>query len=277
MKGEEIIKYSVLISLYRKESSAYLKEALESVFAQTVNPDEVVIVYDGPLTNELYDSMMIFRNQYPGIKIVELKENVGLGMALASGLQHCSYEIVARMDTDDICVSDRFEKQLDYLSEYPDVTLIGGAIEEFKEQPGDLKRNRKLPLSWEEIRKMSYSRNPLNHQTVMFRKSDVLSVGSYEGMLYFEDYYLWLKLLSSNKKIFNLPDTLVHARVGNDMIGKRHGFNYLKKELHFLSSARRNGYIPYFIYIKLAVIRLPLRLLPKGVLHFIYKKILRKN
>lgn len=267
--------FSVLLSVYFKETSDHLKSSLHSVLNQTLMPDEIVLVKDGPLTDDLDMTIQIFLQDFPELfKIVELKNNVGLGTALNEGLKVCKNDIIARMDTDDICFVDRFEKQFHYLKDNPDISVIGSNIEEFDDVPGDLNRYRKLPLHHNDLYKFAKYRNPLNHPTVFFRKEHILKVGSYLDMPLFEDYFLWIRLLKEGYQINNLPDPLLHFRVGNDMVGRRQGLGYAQKEFNFLKKAESIGFINKKELL-FSLSKLPVRMLPKKVLEVFYKKVLR--
>jgi len=270
------MSFSVLSSVYIKENPISLKNALKSVFNQTLPPAEYILVKDGILNQELDNIITIYKSKYPEIlKVVSIDKNVGLGKALNYGLQFCSYDLVARMDTDDICYSERFNKQVKFLEENQDISVVGGFIQEFNKKPGDLNQFRKLPIDSKELEEFSKYRNPLSHPSVMFRKKHVLSVGSYEDMPYFEDYYLWVKMLLKGYKIANINESILHFRIGNDMIGRRSGIQYIKKEFHFLKSIRALEFINFKEYYFSIITKIPLRLLPKPILLFIYKKILR--
>ena len=129
------MKFSVLISVYIKEKPEFLKKALDSIYNQTLRPDEIVLVKDGILTRELENVISIerkkFENQNIDFVCVQLQKNMGLGIALQKGLEKCQYEYIARMDSDDIAVEDRFEKQADYMRQNSDLSVVGGYIDEF--------------------------------------------------------------------------------------------------------------------------------------------------
>lgn len=260
------MNFSVLMSVYKGETPVRLEESLKSIFSQTLIPNEIVLVIDGPIYTELEYLIMDYINKYKIIKIIKLIQNQGLGVALRIGLEQCTNEYVARMDSDDICYNDRFEKQISFLKQNPDISVLGGVIQEFHSTPGDLKRFRSLPLSNFKIKRISKYRNPLNHPTVIFRKSHIQNVGSYQDMLYFEDYFLWCNLLLKNYKIANLNDVLLHFRTGEEMINRRRGLKYLKHEFNFIQNLKKIGYINYFEFMLLIILKLPLRILPKNIL-----------
>ena len=185
--------------------------ALSSILKeQTLIPNEVVLVEDGPLNKELYEVVDKYKKAYPNIlKVYPLEKNGGLGPALNYGLSKCSNELIARMDSDDVSCKDRFEKQISYLSNHPEISVLGGAISEFEEDPNVPVRLKAMPKSYEEVKKYARFRNPVNHVTSCFRKTDIESVGSYKDMFYLEDHYLWSRLLVNKKKIENLVFFLI--------------------------------------------------------------------
>ena len=224
-------KYSVLMSLYQKEHAEYLRLALDSMINQTVKPDEIVLVEDGPLTDELYTVVKEYKVKYPDLlHIVVIKKNLGLGLALNVGLKACRNEFIARMDTDDISRPDRCRKQLIFFEKHPLITILGGQIEEFITSPDEPIGKRIVPQTNQELKEFMKKRCPFNHMTVMFKKSDVMKAGNYKDWFWNEDYYLWIRLALKEYKFANLPDTLVYARVGADMYQRRGGKKYFKSE-----------------------------------------------
>lgn len=268
--------FSVLLSVYIGESRKNIDLALESVFKQTLMPNQIVLVKDGPLTLELEEVIKKYEILYPNIfDVVGLDINQGLGKALNIGLKYCKFDIIARMDTDDICYLNRFEEQIQFMNSNRDISVVGCVVQEFNKEPGDLRQFRKLPLTHKDLVKFSKYRNPLSHPSVMFKKKDVLAVGSYIDMPLFEDYYLWTRLIKNGFKIANMENVLLHFRIGNDMVGRRSGFSYFKKELFFLKTLKNLKVLNKAEYIKSIVLKAPLRLLPKSLLELIYKKLLR--
>lgn len=211
------------MSVYKNDNPQYLDEALKSIYdEQTLKPDEVVIVMDGPLTEELYHVINNFLKKHQKIvNVIKLDENLGLGNALRIGTDYCNCNYIMRMDADDISVPDRFEKQINYLKKHPEVDCLGGFIEEFNHTIDENKRKREVPLKQEQIINMSKSRNPMNHVTVCIKKSSLELCGGYEEINLLEDYYLWLKMIINGCILENIEDTLVYVRVGNGFNSKR--------------------------------------------------------
>ncbi|WP_254411881.1 glycosyltransferase [Dyadobacter diqingensis] len=268
--------FSVLISTYHNDNPLHLDLALGSIFKQSLLPNQVVLVIDGPIPETLKRIINTYYTSFPAIvDIHPLERNIGLGPALNFGLLQCRNEIVARMDSDDISLKDRFKKQIDYLQVHLDVDVLGADVEEFSEEPGDLKRINKAPKA-SELYSYSRWRNPINHPTVVFKKSVVLASNSYEDVPYFEDYYLWINILHKGYKIDNLQEVLVHFRNDSDTIGRRHGLNYIRHEMNFLNLAYANSYLEFKYYIAGIFIRLPLRIIPKRLLSLFYHYVLRQ-
>lgn len=267
------MKFSVLISVYFKEKPENLRLALQSLVDQTLPADEIVLVKDGPLPPELDKEIACFQTMLP-IKLIVLEENMSLGFALQEGLKHCSYDWVARMDTDDICHLRRFEKQVSFIENHPEYDLVGTNISEFVENPGDLGRQKKVPETHEGIVEYAFSRCPFNHPTIFFRKSAVLAVGSYQSMILFEDYYLWFRLIKAGYRFYNIQEQLLDFRLGKDMLGRRQGLQYGLNESRFFVRAYREGLIPFTALVRFLG-RLPIRTLPRQFTLFFYNKFLR--
>jgi glycosyltransferase involved in cell wall biosynthesis len=269
------MNFSVLISVYCKEKPDYLRQSLQSIWEnQTLKPSEIVLVKDGPLNDGLENVISGYKIIAP-IKIITLAKNRGLGLALREGLANCSYELIIRMDSDDISTPERFAEQINFMINNPSISATSGIIREFNTVPNDLSRQRQLPQTYKQLRSFAKRRNPLNHPAVIFRKTEVEYVGSYEDVPFFEDYYLWVKLLNSGFKIANQDILLLHFRVGHNQIGRRHGYSYIQKEKRFFKKIFDLGFISRLDYYKTITLRLPVRLFPKSVLIMVYKIFLR--
>lgn len=268
--------FSVLMSVYNKETVSNLNQCLESLAIQTLPATEIIVVKDGLLSNELEQNLLLWQKRLP-LKIIGYKENKGLAYALNYGLKFCTYELVARMDSDDICVHDRFERQIKYFKENKNVVLLSGFISEFINSPNDIVSIRKVPNRAINIKKYLKKRNAFNHMAVMFKKSAVLAVGSYMEINAFEDYDLWIKLVQARYQVDNLQEVLVYARIGNNMIKRRMGINYLKKEIQFLYTQKERKFISNIEFLVLIIFKTPVRLMPSKLLSFIYYRILRQK
>lgn len=267
--------FSVLMSLYEKEKAEYLHESLRSLFEQTLSANEIIIVYDGQVTKELYKVVDLWAKKLP-IKTIQLQKNVGLGQALNEGLKHCKNKYVARMDTDDICHPKRFEEQVKFLEENPDIAILGSYIQEFDGEVGNVISYRKVPITNDEIIKYLPKKNPFNHMTVMFDKDEIIKIGSYKHHHLMEDYNLWLRLLRIGIKAANLPHYLVFVRGGKNMVNRRAGLKYVKSEFFLAKLKYHLGYQSLSLASILFIVRAIPRVLPISILRLIYK-LVRKN
>lgn len=270
------MKLSVLMSVYYRESPEYFRRALESLAAQTVPADEVVVVKDGPVNGELECAIASHR-EVLRIVTVPLPNNGGLGPALHAGLRRCRGELVARMDSDDICVPDRFEKQLTFLEHNPDADVVGGAIAEFHADCDRVESIRRMPSNGELLGRVARWRNPMNHMTVMFRKASVVAAGSYESCPGFEDYELWAKMLMSGRRLCNLHDVLVYVRCGNGMQQRRGGIPYLREEAALQQRFVKMGFVSRGQSLLNLIARAPVRLAPAWARAAFYRRVLRDS
>jgi len=269
--------FSVLMSLYIKEHAEYFDECMASMLRQTARPQEIVIVLDGPISDELRAVLERYQSQEPAlIRTVPLETNRGLGLALAEGIQHCSNELIARMDTDDIAREDRFEKQLAAFAADPSLDICGSHIIEFEGTIDKVLSIRKVPLTHEEIDRYQRQRSAFNHMTVMYKKSAVLKAGNYQHALLMEDDLLWIHMLQSGARCSNIDDYLVYARTGYGMIERRGGWAYLKKYTKGRRQIYETGYISRWDFGKTVLVQSVVALVPKKLRLFLFTKLLRK-
>ncbi|HBC9087578.1 glycosyltransferase [Citrobacter koseri] len=266
------MKFTVLMSLYYKEQPEYLSQCLQSIRNNTISVDQIVIVYDGPINEMLKEVVNSFTLQLP-IHVVELPENVGLGNALNLGMKYCNNDIVVRMDTDDICLPDRFARQIAFLEKNPNVVLLGGAIHEFDENMLISQGERFSVSSHQDIKAYAKKRNPFNHMTVAFRKHVIEEIGGYQHHFLMEDYNLWLRLLSTGYETYNLSAVLVNVRAGRNMISRRKGYSYIKSEIKLAKLKYDLRIDNLFGVMSCAILRIVPRLLPTSMLGVIYKKL----
>ena len=270
-------KISVLMSVYVKENPTFLRDAINSIQNQTLKPSELVLVEDGPLTPELYQVLeQVEAESDIPVKRCPLEENQGLGLALRQGVLQCQYDIIARMDTDDIAVPDRFEKQVQ-LMEKDNLDLLGGHIAEFIDNPDEIVSYRRVPTQHADIVAYQRMRSAFNHMTVMFKKNMVLKAGNYEDGLYMEDDLLWLNMIAAGAKTGNLDQILCKVRVGAGMFERRGGPRYLKLYRQARQRMLKRGQISYMEYAKSIAIQAIVALCPGFVRQFIFVKLLRKS
>lgn len=269
--------FSVLMSVYRKESPEFLRQALDSVFNQTAVPAEVVLVEDGPLTDELHALLDDYGNSHPELKRVPLPENRGLGLALQEGILHCSNELVARMDTDDISVATRFERQLAEFEKNPGIDICGSHIKEFEGTPDHIVAERRVPLTHDDCKRYQRRRDAFNHVSVMFRKTAVLKAGNYQHCPLMEDTLLWANMFKTGATAMNIDDYLVLVRIGKDMYERRGGMAYFKKYRKARRVIYQTGFISWWDYAYTIVIQFIVAIMPNKLRGFVFKKLLHKQ
>lgn len=272
--------FSVITSVYKNDKPVYIRVALDSLLVQqTVKPDEIVLVQDGPVPDGLLLLLSEYETKYPEVMhIIRLEKNGGLGNALKLGVENARYDICARMDSDDICLPDRFEKQLAYLEAHPDCDIVGGQITEFIDTPDNIVGKREVPCDNEAIYHYMRSRCALNHPTVMFKKKAVLDAGNYQDWFWNEDYYMWIRMMEQGCVFTNLPDVLVNMRSGIDQYGRRGGMKYFKSEIDIKKLMLEKGMITRKEYIVNYIQRFIIQLmLPNSVRGWVFRTFARKG
>lgn len=215
--------YSVLMSVYKEDSVEHLKLALRSIYEEQVKkPEEIVVVFDGPLTEELYLALDEFAaDKQDIVHYYPQAENKGLGEALRVGTQHCSGDYIFRMDSDDISDPHRFLQQSTYMEAHPEVDVLGTDIAEFVYAVEEEKRVRSCPADHRGIVAMAKRRCPMNHVSVCIKREALLACGGYQEIPLLEDYFLWLRMIVAGRKLANLNQPLVYVRNGADFSRKR--------------------------------------------------------
>lgn len=263
--------FSVLISLYKKENPVWLKEALDSVFAQTVQPNEIVLVKDGPLTDELESVLNEFSSRYPIFNFVVNETNLGLGLALQKGVLACKNDIIARMDTDDIIPPYRFEKQLTMIEEGYDVVSCWSQL--FVGDRSNVIAVKTRPEAHHDIVKLAHRRSPVCHAAAFMRKSAVLRAGNYQHRQYYEDYNLWVRMIQTGSKFYNIQEVLYEIRTTEDQLSRRGGWTYLKRELKYLREFYDMGFYTWKDLFINSNIRIAARLMPQKMRSSVFKRI----
>lgn len=276
MSAFEYKEYSVLMSVYHKERPEYLKQAIESIQVQSLSTNDFVLVCDGPLNDEL-DAVIQTKQLEMGenLNVVRLAKNGGLGNTLNEGIKHCKNELVARMDSDDIAYPDRCEKQIAVFNTHSEVSICSGIVEEFTTDPNTVDTRRVPPETNAEIIEFAKKRNPFNHPCVMYKKSAVKAVGSYQDFYLLEDYYLWLRILMAGYQGYNIQEPLLHMRAGSDMYKRRAGWKYAKTQAKLFKFMKQQGFIGNGQYIKSCVIRSGSALAPCWLRKFMFERVLR--
>lgn len=227
-----MIPFSIITSVYKNDKPEFVRIALDSMLVnQTIKPSEIVLVRDGQVPEELESVLEQYESLYPQVfNIIRLNQNGGLGRALKLGVEKAKYDIIARMDSDDICLPNRFELQLRYLEQNQEIDLVGGQMTEFIGSSANIVGRREVPLDNSSIYDFMKNRCALNHVTVMFRKEAVLKAGNYQDWFWNEDYYLWIRMMINHCKFANVPEVLVNVRSGTDQYARRGGRKYYESE-----------------------------------------------
>lgn len=271
--------FSVLIAVYKNDNPQDFRLAVESVtIKQTIKPNEVLVVVDGPIPQPLADVIRKLQSEIPYMTVEWRKENKGLGLALQYGMEHVSYELVARMDSDDIALPQRFEHQLELFFNDSELGVVGGQISEFIDTPDNFVGYRHVPLKNKDIHNYLKKRSGFNHMTVMFRKSNVLQAGNYQSSYFTEDIYLWLRMSLNGCKFANLDEVLVNVRVGKEMYARRGGWKYFKSEARLQKFRLKNGIISLPLYLLNMIVHFTVKcLMTNKVRTFFFQKILRRH
>ncbi|WP_086931427.1 glycosyltransferase [Agarilytica rhodophyticola] len=266
------MNFSVLMSVYKNDRPIYFDRAIESIsFSQTLEPDELVLICDGEITEELGAVIEKWKAALQDrLVLIRLEYNRGLAFALNEGLKHCTNDIVARMDADDIALSNRFESQVPYMNLNPDVAVLSSWVEEIDPETEKVLGVRKVPPCDYSIRRMAERRNPINHPVSIFRKSAVLDLGGYPNFRKSQDYALWSLMLNNGCKMANLQKVLLKMRAGDALMSRR-GMEYFKHELKLLSFQRKIGFISWYNFIVNCSIRAFFRLAPSSLQLVMYR------
>ena len=271
-------RYSVLMSVYKKEKPEFLKMAMESIFNQTIKTNDFVLVCDGELTEELDYVINEFKKIYGDVlNVIRFKKNRGLALALNDGIKYCKNDLIARMDSDDIAPEYRCELQLKKFFEDKTLEIVGGAITEFEGSPENIVSKKIMPETHNEIIKYAAKRCPFNHPTVMYRKKSVVGVGGYPAIPFHEDYALWVNLLLNNANSCNLPDVLCNMRVDAGLYDRRGGFKYFIIAVKFRWYLYKIGFYNFFKMLCIDMAFFVVCLVPTSVRKKLYKIFLRKG
>lgn len=306
-----MMKFSVIMSIYKSDVPELVRVALDSLLQQTLLPNEIVIVGDGPVPAELEQVVSSFkcqvskirttpnssfakggdlvpedgkesletRNQKPETIVTYLpqEKNGGLGEAMRIAAEAAKYDYLARMDSDDICLPDRFEKQMKCFEEDLELSLVGGMITEFDGDPENIIAKRILPLEDAEIKRMMRGRCAVNHVTVIFKKADLMKSGNYQPFWKQEDHYLWARMMEHGCKFRNIPDVVVNVRSGKDQIARRGGLRFYKSVVRVFWYMYRHGLISFGYFLYICTVRGIVQvLMPNRLRTWVYLHLLRK-
>lgn len=271
------MEYSVLMTVYGKDNPDYFRKALMSMVNQTKKPDEIVVVKDGPVTNQLQDVLDSTDREYPNLIVqVQLPKNLGLGLALNEGIKVCKNELLARMDSDDISLPTRCEKQVLEFERNPDLDIVGCPVIEFVGEPNNQVGKRDVPFDNTSIHKYCRKRDPFNHPTVMYRKSKVVAVGGYGDLRKNQDTDLWIKMLSNGANCKNLEEYLLYFRFDQGTYKKRKNWLNTKLLIGIRWRAFKSGYCSFVDFAEVAGAQMTVYILPISFQKFVYKNLLRR-
>lgn len=269
--------YSVCMSVYKNDNAIHFLTALRSMSQQTIPPDEIVLVVDGPICANLENTIVQFSKEYAALKVIRFAENKGHAAARQAGVDNANNELIAIMDSDDIAVPNRMEMQLTFMAQHPEIDVLGGQIEEFIGEPCNVVGKRIVPTDSNDIKHYLKSRCPMNLQTILCRKNVVLTVGGFKDWFCEEDYYLWIRMTLSEKLMANLDATICHVRVGEEMYQRRGGWKYFKSERGIQRYMWQHYLITFPRYCYNVSIRFLVQVaMPNKVRGWVFRKFARK-
>lgn len=233
-------KVAVLLPVYVKDNPEYFKTTIEFICTQSYRNFKIFVGIDGPIEGQL-EKQIHECEQSQQFFVCRFPENRGLACVLNDLIVEAEkqgFEYFARIDADDICVNTRFERQMRYLQEHPEVDVVGGAIEEIDDNSVKNGKMVVYPLTHDDCRKFFRYRDPLAHPATFFRKSYFDKVAKYNGKVNTwyrpeyrknQDTMLWFDGFMSGCIFANLPDTVLNFRVAKDFYGRRNGWKRAKQ------------------------------------------------
>ena len=267
------MNYSVLMTVYCKDSPEYLVQSVSSMLDQTYKTDEFVLVCDGKLTDDLEESIKtVFKGYESILNIVRLPENVGLGKALNIGLPLCKNSWVARMDDDDIAHINRCEVQIDFIKKHPGISIIGSYVNEFSEDNQKPIRVKKVPIDEKDIIRYAKRRNPFCHSSLMIKKEDILAAGNYSTMRTNQDVETWVRVLNKGFIGANIPLPLVDFRFDHKTYKRRKDINNILLMIKTWFGFYKNGYCSLIDFLYVLTVQTAVFLMPEFILKKLYNK-----
>jgi len=262
--------FSLLVSVYDGDRPDHLRRAIQSAVGdQTVRPDQLVIVQDGPVRDELARCLEEIQRASPvPVTFVPLPHNRGLGPALDQGLAASWFDVIARMDADDVAMPHRFEVELPLIA---DADIVGGGLYEFVKDTDDIVGQRVPPTDPGQIQRYARMHDPFNHPTVVYRRAAVLAAGGYGDLPLMEDYALFARMLQDGARAVNVAEPLVYYRVGPKAFKRRGGGGLLRSELQLQREFRRRGFTSRPEYVRNVVVRGGYRLIPWWLRRAVYR------
>ena len=239
--NEATIEICALGAVYGGDKPAYLRECLQSIKDQSISIP-LFIVIDGPICKNLENELSEWTEL--NVNFIRIRENVGLAKALQKALEviNKNFSYVIRFDADDINHPSRFEVIINYLMRN-DVDLVSSHMNEIDDD-GNIFSRRNIPIQSEKIKTISSYRNPINHPAAAFKISSVLYAGGYKEMPFFEDWYLWCRMIKKGFMVENIDQYLVNFRATDEMISRRYGIKYLRHEANFFTTRHKEKLTP---------------------------------
>jgi GT2 family glycosyltransferase len=259
--------FSVIISVYDGIEIKLLKKSLKSLLLQNYLPKEIIIILDGIKKKILIDQINIFKKIFKSVRLIKNKKNLGISKSYNKAIKIIKTDIIAIQDSDDISLPDRFKLQYEYLKKNENISVVGSSVFE-KDLDSGKKTIKKSPQTHEKIKQYIKFRNPMNHPTIMFRKSAIQKVGGYLNLSRMEDYYLWIRLISSGFFINNIARPLVVMNVKKDFYIRRSGFELLKSEIVIQNILFKNGFNNLFYLIFIFFFKSTYHLSPRFIKKF---------
>lgn len=276
MTGREFEPYSALVPVYHKEVPEHLELAMDSVFDQSVPPDEFVLVCDGPLTDGLEDVISREEERHDNLKVIRLPTNRGAAVAFEEGSKACKNDLIQKFGSDDYCRRERARLQLEKYREDPSLAVVGGYLQIFYEMPGDSQVVKTVPCEQEEILSYARRRNPFNDGTVMYRKSAFDAVGGYDpDLVRAQDYDVYVRILSAGYKTCNIAEVLADAREDKDAILRRKTLSHFKCFAAVRWRIHKSGFSSLMDFLVPCAAQLVLLIAPPKACSWIYRKALR--
>jgi glycosyltransferase involved in cell wall biosynthesis len=262
--------FSLLVPVYDGDRPDHIRRAMRSaVDDQTVRPDQVVIVRDGPVRDELARCLDELQRASPvPVTFVPLRDNAGLGPALDQGLAASWFDVIARMDADDVAMPHRFEVELPLIA---DADIVGAGLYEFMEDTDEIVGQRVPPTGPARIRRYARMHDPFNHPTVVYRREAVLAAGGYGDLPLMEDYALFARMLAGGARAVNVAEPLVFYRVGAEAFRRRGGARLLRSELRLQREFLRRGFTSPPEYLRNVIVRGGYRLIPWWLRRAVYR------
>lgn len=271
-----ITDYSVLMPIWSGEKLCFLEDSVKSMINQTLRPVEFVFVFDQPISSEMDSLLKKLILPKAKIKYVDAcnLRGCGLGALLNIGVESCSCPFIARMDSDDISLPIRCQKEIEILNNITSIAVVGSFLTEFEITPKIPKFIRKVPEMGEELIRFAKYRNPTNHPTVMFRKSSILEVGNYNtSFSHCEDYELWYRFIKRGYSLYNIQESLLFFRTGDNFLERRSDIKNIKAYKKLKKIMKSDKFINHNEYITSILIQYFFAYMPKIVKKIIYQQL----